>query len=222
MGEILNSPPQRAVRNSPSIADELDGPSATDDKLLAIVPLRPGPPPATLACLSRRRPPCRSHHALRVRARGSFPSPDCPPAVGAAAPGSAHREERRVGLLDQDGCSSCFPHSLNRRASACGPGRTPAPQPPPRHGGWKGVAVPGGAGDRSAAGYPQRIQSCGTDAPSLATGYPHVFHKSRCRPDRCWLRALAAGVRAGPAGGGIGRTFYPQPSMPRELTHSET
>jgi hypothetical protein len=59
-------------------------PSATDDKLLADGSLRLAPPSVTLACQSRRRPPCRSHSSLRARARGSSSYPSCP-AAGAAA-----------------------------------------------------------------------------------------------------------------------------------------
>jgi hypothetical protein len=63
---------------------------ATDGKLLAVRALRPVTPSVTLACLSRRRPPCRSHLSRsRARARVLSTQPD--PAAGAAVPTSSYR-----------------------------------------------------------------------------------------------------------------------------------
>jgi hypothetical protein len=91
MGEILSYPPRRAVRNSPSIAHGMETPEATAGKLLADHPLRPATASATLACQSRRRPPCRSHPPRRHAGTcGPSHFPSCR-AVGAAAPASTYR-----------------------------------------------------------------------------------------------------------------------------------
>jgi hypothetical protein len=112
-----------------------------------------------------------------ARTRAGHPSPPAARRSGLRLP-CQHRVDTEVrGFLDQEGSSPCFPHSLNRRASACGSGRTPAPQPPPPHGGCRGAAVHEGAGARSTARYPQRFQTYGVGAPRLVTGYPQVFHK---------------------------------------------
>src|SRR5262245_42146417 len=132
------------------------------------------------ACLPqvKGRTPCRSHPSIsRVSTAPPRllrqPSPGCP---AAAAP-----RVREAGGEDRDteDVLPCFPHSLNRRASACGSGRTPAPRPSrgPRSGArWLRSR---GAGDRSTPGYPQRFQMLAGECTSSGTGYPHVFHKTR-------------------------------------------
>ena len=86
-GDVLRrpGPASGARRSAPgTFADR-----ATVCKLLAVRALRPGTPSVTLACLSRRRPPSRSH-SPRSRPRARVLSDRPPRAAGAAAPTSSH------------------------------------------------------------------------------------------------------------------------------------
>jgi hypothetical protein len=135
------------------------------------------------ACLPKRTTSTRSQTSQPPRARARvFSSPGWPP-VGAAIPRFPYNAETaKSAAPDLERPSSCFPHSVNRRASACGPGRKPAPQPPPPHGGRVGAAVPERAGARSTASYPQPFQTSSGRAPRLTTVFPRVFHRARSSP----------------------------------------
>jgi hypothetical protein len=140
--------------------------------------------PLCYACLPKRTTSTRSQPSQphpRARARVFSASASWPP-VGAAIPRFPYiAETAKSAAPDQERSSSCFPHSVNRRASACGPGRKPAPQPP-SPGGCVGAAVPEGAGARSAAGYPQPFQTSSGKTPRLTTVFPRVFHRARFSP----------------------------------------
>jgi len=81
-------------------------------------------------------------------------------AVPLPQPGKRRKED--LCTREEDLCtirsSLCFPHSLNRRASACGPGRISAPRPPLPA--WR---VRGGCGSR---------RSPGPGVTALSTGFP--------------------------------------------------
>ena len=187
MGEILTPHPAEP-RSSAAEYSARPGASpgtrpATVCGLLGDGALRSDSPSATLACQADDEHPGAAIPPPRARAR-FLSSPSCR-AAGAAA----HRfhlpyraeTAKRVRLTIRNLFSFCFPHNLNRRASACGPGRIPAPQPPPPPGGCEGAAVPEGAGSRSTAGYPQPFQTPDRVAPRLATVLPQVFHRAGAR-----------------------------------------
>ncbi len=163
--------------------------------------LRPDSPSVTLARQSGRRAPCRSHHSRRARARVFFSPHLLSISWSCDSRFSPERKRRECGL-DQERSSPCFPHNLNRRASACGPGRKPAPQPPPTPSGREGAAVPGGAGGRSTAGYPQPFQTRSWKAPRLITVYPRVFHRGPFSPRPPWSPAHSPPTAAARAGSG--------------------
>jgi hypothetical protein len=155
------------------------------------------------ACLPQRTTSTRSQTSQPPRACARvFSSPSWPP-VGAAIPRFPYNAETaKSAAPDLERSSSCFPHSVNRRASACGSGRKPAPQPPPPPGGRVGAAVPEEAGTRSTASYPQPFQTSRGKAPRLTTVFPRVFHRARFSPvsrrarlERC--PAAAPATRAG-------------------------
>jgi len=158
--------------------------------------------PLCYACLPKRTTSTRSQRSQppRACARVFSASPSWSP-VGPAT-SRFPRRRRGVCLPDQDRSSSCFPHSVNRRASACGPGRRPAPQPPPPPGGREGAAVLERAGPRSTAGYPQPFQSSSGKAPRLTTDFPRVFHRARFSPAP--LRSRRARCPTGAPGPGRG------------------
>jgi hypothetical protein len=152
------------------------------------------------ACLPKRTTSTRSqqsHPSPRARA-GLLSLTQLAPSWCCDPPFPQIAETAKSAAPDQERSSSCFPHSVNRRASACGPGRRPAPQPPPPPGGCEGVAVPEGAGGRSTPGYPQPFQSRGHEAPRLTTIFPRVFHRARFppAPQRSRLGACPAAARA--------------------------
>src|SRR5215467_740635 len=135
-------------------------------------------PTLCYACLPKRTTSTRSQPSQPPRARArAFSSPGWSPVGAAIRRFPYNAETAKSAAPDLDRSSSCFPHSVNRRASACGPGRKPAPQPPPPPGGCVGAAVLEEAGPRSAAGYPQPFQTSGGKAPRLTTVFPRVFHK---------------------------------------------
>ena len=140
-------------------------------------------PTLCYACLPKRTTSTRSQTSQPPRARVRvFSSPSWPP-VGAAIPRFPYNAETaKSAAPDLERSSSCFPHSVNRRASACGPGRKPAPQPPPPPGGYVGAAGPEEAGTRSTASYPQPFQTSRGKAPRLTTVFPRVFHRARFSP----------------------------------------
>src|SRR5215469_5688832 len=178
------------------------------------------------ACLPKRTTSTRSQTSQPPRACARvFSSPSWPP-VGAAAPRFPNNPETaKSAAPDQERSSSCFPHSVNRRASACGPGRKPAPRPPPPPGGYVGAAVPEEAGDRSTRGYPQPFQTSGGEAPRLTTVFPRVFHRARFSQAR--LRSLprrssaACGRDARRAGTDLDR-YLSTGTGAEEYTRSET
>jgi hypothetical protein len=172
--------------------------------------------PLCYACLPKRTTSTRSQPSQpppRARARVFSASASWSP-VGAAIPRFPYiAETAKSAAPDQERSSSCFPHSVNRRASACGPGRKPAPQPPSPPGGCVGAAVLEGAGARSAAGYPQPFQSSSGKAPRLTTVFPRVFHRARFSPGPLPLRALARPGAAPRTGRG------PEPTPTASFVH---
>ena len=108
----------------------------------ATSPLQPPRSSATLAChKSTGGPPCRSHPSTCASHRATSSPPAAPFGLscGRRLPGFGRtaEEDPRTEVL-----RPCFPHSLNRRASACGSGRTPAPQPSPGPGRARGGCGP--------------------------------------------------------------------------------
>jgi hypothetical protein len=156
------------------------------------------------ACLPKRTTSTRSQTSQppRARVRGSSPHPAGLQLALRPPVSPYNAETAKSAAPDLERSSSCFPHSVNRRASACGPGRKPAPQPPPPPGGCVGAAVPEEAGARSTASYPQPFQTCSGKAPRLITVFPRLFPKPGSRqhtvepgPERC--PTAASVTRAG-------------------------
>jgi hypothetical protein len=119
------------------------------------------------------------------------PSSGCPAAAASSSSGG-----RRMRTRDTEDLLPCFPHSLNRRASACGSGRTPAPQPSRGPDRAPGGCGPRGAGDRSTPGYPQRFQMPGWECTALAPAILTFSTEHGCWSVLARDHSLAARPRA--------------------------